>query len=311
MIISCGEALIDFFKTDETGEFKPLIGGSLLNVSVALAKSGTKSALLTNLSTDQFGNEFAKYLVENNVSDEFITRSDHLTGLMFVAYNEDKSASYSFYGHNTADQNYIYEPENVKLSDEVSCLHFGSFALVVGQTALSYAALISNEHEKRIISVDLNIREAIEPDMRIWDTQFSYLLPKVHIAKASADDVQIMHGLFAIDKEVCFEHMQKWQDMGAKMSVITDADKGAYILWKGEKIHLQGKKTDIIDTVGAGDCFMANFLSKLDKGGKMAIDKFDDISVDEVKAAASYAIDAATFTIAHKGAIFPTEQDLS
>lgn len=310
MIISCGEALIDFFKSDDTGEFNPLIGGSLLNVSVALAKSGVKSALMTNLSHDQFGDGFVKYLAENGVSDEFISRSDHLTGLMFVAYNEDKSASYSFYGHDTADQNYIYDENKVNLSDEVSCLHFGSFALVVGQTALSYAALINNEYEKRIISIDLNIREAIEPDMHIWDTQFSYLLPKTHIAKASADDVKMMHGLFAIDKEICFEHMHKWQEMGADLSIITDADKGAYVLWKGEEIHLQGKKTDIIDTVGAGDCFMANFLSKLDRAGYMSIDKFNDITSDVVKDAAAYAIDAATFTIGHKGAIFPSPSDL-
>ncbi|MCJ8323256.1 MAG: hypothetical protein HRU29_04185 [Rhizobiales bacterium] len=310
MIISCGEALIDFFKSDETGQFMPLIGGSLLNVSVAVAKSGAKSALMTNLSTDQFGDAFAKYLAENGVSDEFITRSEHLTGLMFVAYNADKSASYSYYGHQTAEQNYIYDAKNLALGTEVNCLHFGSFSLVIGQTSISYPALIANEYKNHIISIDLNIRDAIEPDMSLWDAQFEKLLPMTHIAKASADDVLLMHDLDEINQDICFEYMQKWQASGAKLSVITDAEKGAYILWQGERLHLKGKSANIIDTVGAGDCFIANFLSGLESAGYLNIDKFDRLDMATIEQAASRAIDAATYTIAQKGAKFPSPTDI-
>uniref|UniRef100_A0A2A4YUU4 Carbohydrate kinase PfkB domain-containing protein n=1 Tax=OCS116 cluster bacterium TaxID=2030921 RepID=A0A2A4YUU4_9PROT len=310
MIISCGEALIDFFKIDETGDFKPLLGGSLMNVAVAMAKAGNNAALMTNLSTDQFGDRFFNYLIENNVSTKYVVRSDHQTGLMVVAYNADKSASYNYYGHNSAELSYEYNAQTLGLSDDVNCLHFGSFCLVIGKTASSYPALIADEHKNRIISIDLNIRDTVEGDMQLWDASFDKLLPMTHIAKASADDVMLMHGLDKMSQASCFEYMQSWQDKGAKMSVITDADKGAYILWKGEQIHLMGKKADIIDTVGAGDCFMANFLCKLDRDGLLNVDGFDDISVDQVKAAAGYAIDAATFTIAHKGAVFPAPTDL-
>ncbi|PCI88120.1 MAG: hypothetical protein COB24_03230 [Hyphomicrobiales bacterium] len=310
MIISCGEALIDFFKSEDTGDFKPLLGGSLMNVAVAMAKAGNNAALMTNLSTDQFGDRFFDYLIENNVSTQYIVRSTHQTGLMVVAYNADKSATYNYYGHNSAELSYEYNPQTLNLTDAVNCLHFGSFCLVVGQTAVSYPALIADEYKNRIISVDLNIRNTVEANMQLWDESFDKLLPMIHIAKASADDVLLMHGLDEMNQASCFEYMQKWQDKGAKMSVITDAEKGAYILWKGEQIHLMGKKAEIIDTVGAGDCFMANFLCKLDRDGLLNIANFDDISSQQIKAAASYAIDAATFTIAHKGAIFPTSADL-
>lgn len=310
MIISCGEALIDFFKLDDTGDFKPLLGGSLMNVAVAMAKAGNNSALMTNLSTDQFGDRFFNYLIENNVSTKYIVRSAHQTGLMVVAYNADKSASYNYYGHNSAELSYQYNAQTLGLTDDVNCLHFGSFCLVIGQTATSYPALIADQYKNRIISIDLNIRETVETDMQLWDESFDRLLPMTHIAKASADDVAIMHGLDKMNQDICFEYMQQWQDKGAKMSVITDADKGAYILWQGEQIHLAGKKADIIDTVGAGDCFMANFLCKLDRDGLLNVADFDQISSEQIKAAASYAIDAATFTIAHKGAIFPAPADL-
>lgn len=310
MIISCGEALIDFFKSEETGEFIPLIGGSLLNVSVAVAKTGTDSALMTNFSTDQFGQSFFEYITQNGVNNQYITRSAHQTGLMFVAYNADKSATYSYYGHEAAELNYVYQPDKLTLTDDVNCLHFGCFSLVLGKTAQSFHALIADEHDKRVISLDLNIRDAIEDDMQLWRSQFDKLLPMAHIAKASADDVALMYGIDEMTPEICFEYMQKWQDQGAKMSVITDADKGAYILWKGEQIHLMGKKANIIDTVGAGDCFIANFLVKLDQDDLLNVANFGNIKSDDVKAAASHAIDAATFTIGHKGAIFPTANDL-
>lgn len=310
MIISCGEALTDFFKNEKTADFTPMIGGSLLNVAVAIAKSGNQAALMTNISNDQFGQAIFDFLQDNKVSTDYISRSAHMSGLIFVHYNSNKSAFYSYYGDATAEKNFVYARDKMPISKQVNCLHFGSFSLVIGRTAQSFAALIEQEYSNRIISVDLNIRPSIEPNMKVWKNQFERLMPMMHIAKASSEDVMLMYGLSQISRIDCFSKMRHWHQLGAKMTVITDAENGAYILWRNEEIHLNANAVEIVDTVGAGDCFMANFLSRLDKLDMLDIDKFTNIDSKQIKEATQMAIAAATFTIAHKGATFPTEDDL-
>ncbi len=305
MIISCGEALIDFFKSNDGQNFTPMVGGSLLNVAVAIQKSGRQSALLSNLSTDQFGQKLLAYLKHNNVDTQYITRSDHMTGLIFVHYNADKSAHYSYYGSNTAEKNYNYASKTLQFNDDVNCLHFGSFSLVVGQTSTSYEALIKAEYKNKIISIDLNIRATIEPNMQKWQTQFERLLPFAHIAKASSEDVMTMYGLTTIDRKTCFEYMREWQKIGAKMLVITAAERGAYLLWQDQEFHVPAQNPTIVDTVGAGDCFIANFLSHLDKQALLTNKAFPSISPAQLTNATKAAIKAASYTLTQKGAVFP------
>ncbi len=58
MIVCCGEALIDFLprKTaDGADSFQPFVGGSVLNVAVALGRLGAPAGFFCGLSDDFFG----------------------------------------------------------------------------------------------------------------------------------------------------------------------------------------------------------------------------------------------------------------
>ena len=58
MIVCCGEALIDFLprKTAEGADtFQPFVGGSVLNVAVALGRLGAPAGFFCGLSDDFFG----------------------------------------------------------------------------------------------------------------------------------------------------------------------------------------------------------------------------------------------------------------
>ena len=58
MIVSCGEALIDFLprqNKDGTGVFAPFAGGSPFNVAIAIGRLGTPAGFFGGLSHDFFG----------------------------------------------------------------------------------------------------------------------------------------------------------------------------------------------------------------------------------------------------------------
>ncbi|MFT5707458.1 MAG: fructokinase [Oceanospirillaceae bacterium] len=309
MIISCGEALIDCFKHQDSHSFEAIIGGSPLNVAVALANAGTEAALMTNISTDQFGEMHMAHLESNNVSSQYISRSSHLSGLMFVQYNADKSAAYNFYGHNTAELNYQFDEQlddqKASLTDTIKCLHFGSFSLVCGQTATSFAQLIKEQHQQRIICVDINIRTAIEPDLQIWSDKFEQLIQQAHILKASSEDLCLLYNLAKFTKQDALRIMTQWRQAGVTIAVITDAENGAYGMIDEQLIHVAALNVDIIDTVGAGDCFMAFFLNQLEQQGLLHINVLPTTTTEQLQIAVTAGITAAAYTVEHKGAQFP------
>ncbi len=305
MIISCGEALADCFRQQQSHSFDAIIGGSPLNVAVALSNAGSQSALMTNISNDQFGEMHMSHLAKHGVNCDYITRSDHLSGLMFVQYNADKSASYNFYGHDTAELNFDHTKQQTPINDQVTCLHFGSFSLVSGQTAVSFSKIIDAEKDQRVISVDINIRTAIEPDIQVWENKFQQLIHCSHILKASSEDLCLLYGLASFNPQHACTILEQWSQAGVPIAVITDAENGVYAYHQGKLIHQEAYPVDVVDTVGAGDCFMAFFLSQLEKQNVLSIKALADISIEQLESALSAGLKAAAYTVEQKGAVFP------
>ena len=104
MILCCGEALIDMIPvadSDGKAAFSPLSGGAIFNTSIALGRLDTPVALLSGISTDLFGKQLNKELLNSNVSTEFLIRSDRPTTLAFVLL-KNGNAEYTFYDENSA-----------------------------------------------------------------------------------------------------------------------------------------------------------------------------------------------------------------
>jgi fructokinase len=58
MLLSCGDALIDFLpvkSTDGREAIVPVVGGSCLNMAVGMARLGAPTGFVGGLSTDLFG----------------------------------------------------------------------------------------------------------------------------------------------------------------------------------------------------------------------------------------------------------------
>ena len=70
MLLCCGESLIDMLPREtRAGEaaFAPYSGGAVLNTAIAAARLGQKTAMLTGLSRDLFGQILEGHLAGNHV----------------------------------------------------------------------------------------------------------------------------------------------------------------------------------------------------------------------------------------------------
>jgi fructoselysine 6-kinase len=72
-----------------------------------------------------------------------------------------------------------------------------------------------------------------------------------------------------MEERECEELLKKVHGLGTKVVGITRGSKGA-IFYDGEKIYRQGiKPVEVVDTMGAGDSFIAGFLTAYGDGKTM------------------------------------------
>ena len=169
MILSCGDALIDFVPlvaADGRDAARPVVGGSCLNIAVGIARLGMASGFVGGISTDLFGTMIADHAVASNVDLRFATRSAHQTTLAFVRIVAGES-QYAFYDAETASANWSYRRGSIPF-DAIEAVHIGSTTLVHDEGAAEAVALIADAKQSATISFDPNCRPVLIGDEKAY-----------------------------------------------------------------------------------------------------------------------------------------------
>lgn len=307
MLISCGDALIDFVPTKNTDgreAVMPAVGGSCLNVAIGIARLGAPTGFVGGVSTDLFGRMIADHAAASNVELGLATRSDHQTTLAFVRIVAGES-HYAFYDADTATRNWTFRRGTIPF-DTVEAVHVGSTTLVNDQGAAETKALIADARASSTISFDPNCRPNLVKD------KASYLARMVEFA-ASADLIKMSDVDFAyLFGEEPYQQRASALLGGTSLVVITRGNHGA-IAWhaKAGQIEVEAPKVEVADTIGAGDSFQAALLFALHKQGRLARQKLKDIGPDELRRALSFAANCAGLTCTRPGADPPWSHEIS
>lgn len=307
MLISCGDALIDFVPTKNTDgreAVMPAVGGSCLNVAIGIARLGAPTGFVGGVSTDLFGRMIADHAAASNVELGLGTRSDHQTTLAFVRIVAGES-HYAFYDADTATRNWTFRRGTIPF-DTVEAVHVGSTTLVNDQGAAETKALIADAWASSTISFDPNCRPNLVKD------KASYLARMVEFA-ASADLIKMSDVDFAyLFGEEPYQQRASALLGGTSLVVITRGNHGA-IAWhaKAGQIEVEAPKVEVADTIGAGDSFQAALLFALHKQGRLARQKLKDIGPDELRRALSFAANCAGLTCTRPGADPPWSHEIS
>ena len=87
MLLSCGDALIDFLPAksgDGRDALVPVVGGSCLNVAIGIARLGAPAGFVGGISTDLFGRIIADHTQASKVDLRYAARRSRPTTLAFV-----------------------------------------------------------------------------------------------------------------------------------------------------------------------------------------------------------------------------------
>jgi fructokinase len=247
-ILSFGEVLWDAF-----GDGKQA-GGAPMNVALHLAKQGANVSFASRVGMDPSGYELIDFLKENNLYSDLIQQDGQLpTCEVSVHLDENQQASYRIPEPVSWDN---IQPEGA-LTDaarKASAILFGSLACREKVTRDTLLNLLDKTNALKVF--DVNLRAPF------------YVLSTIETLAAHADIVKMNEeevGLLINSsnrdlKEKITEFRKKYH---AQTICVTRGENGAMVWHDYEFYEHPGFKVDVVDTVGAGDAFLATFINGL------------------------------------------------
>jgi fructokinase len=306
MILCCGEALIDMLPRDTTqGEkgFAPYAGGAIFNTAIALGRLGVPTAFFTGIADDMMGEILLSTLKASNVDYSPCAITPRPSTIAFVKLVNGQ-ATYAFYDEGTAGR-MITESDLPTLNDSCEALHFGAISLIPSPCGETYEALMKREHEKRVISLDPNIRPGFIKDKQAHMARINRMAAMSDILKFSDEDLD-WFGISG-DHDTLAAH---WLSHGAKLVVITKGAEGANGYTRSLKVSVPSERVTVVDTVGAGDTFDAGILASLKMNDRLTKAQVAALDEKALRDALALGAKTAAVTVSRAGANPPWAHEI-
>lgn len=249
--ITCfGEVLWDVFPTHQK------IGGAPLNVALRLQSFGHDVAMISSIGNDELGKKLLKYMDENGLNTDPIQITDSFkTGVVQVTLNDKGSASYTIDFPSAWDHIVLNEKsiEIVKTSD---AFVFGS---LITRNDVSKNTLLELLNQANYKIFDLNLRPPHYTKEILID-----LMNKADFIKFN--DEELYEASDYLDSK--FRSLEQniqfiSQKTNTKHICVTKGSHGAVLWYQNTFYYNSGYFVNVIDTVGAGDSFLAALISQL------------------------------------------------
>lgn len=307
MLLSCGDALIDFLPVrvpDGRDALMPMVGGSCLNTAVAMARLGAPTGFVGGISTDLFGRMIAEHARASAIDLRYATRSEHHTTLAFVR-SVTGEPEYAFYDEDSASRNWTYQRGSIPFID-IDAIHIGSTTLVNEACAAQGLAMIRDAQGSTSICFDPNCRTNLIKDKSCYVERIDAFASAADIIRMSEGDFRYLYG-----EDNFSGKAHSMLAAGASLFVITRGSRGAQA-WHREAgaIEVAAPAVMVVDAIGAGDTFQGALLFALQAIGRIRPSSLARLTATELHGVLSFASGCAAFTCGRAGADPPRYTDV-
>ena len=308
MLLSCGDALIDFMPVraaDARDAYVPVVGGSCLNVAVAMARLGAPAGLVGGISTDLFGTMIADHARRSNVDLRYAVRSPDQTTLAFVRFIGGEP-HYAFYDESTAARRWTYRRGSIPFAS-IDALHVGSTTLIDDSVSTETLALIDDARGSTTISFDPNCRANLVRNKADYIRRMDVFAARADIVRMSDAD---------------FDFLYSGKDYGPKATALIAGGASLVVITRGERgvlawhrsagfVEVMAPRVDVVDTVGAGDSFQGSLLVALREIRRIEAGALAAIGIDELGRALTFAVACSALTCGRVGADPPYRSEIN
>lgn len=265
--VVCGEALIDLIPDGEgttlASPWRAASAGGPMNTAIALARLGHEVEFLGRLGGDAFGRQITAHLTSNGVGLNLAKQTDEATSIAVVSLDADGKASYTFHFSGTA--NFGWQPEELPTLGDGDWLHIASLVTVIQPGAATLLEWLQTGTGP--CSLDVNVRPSVEPDpKRYWALVEPWLRAvgaRGGLVKGSDEDFEFLAEAGHLPTDPAELAATLRDRYGIAWTVVTLGADGVWAGGPAGTVREESPPVRLVDTIGAGDTFMAGFLSGL------------------------------------------------
>jgi fructokinase len=247
-VLCFGEVLWDAFGDEK------MAGGAPMNVARHLVQQGVKVAMASSVGMDASGYELIDFLKDNGLYSDLIQEDEQLpTCEVTVKLDENNQATYIIPQPVSWD-NIQIDDTLIKSAKSATAIVFGSLACRDKITRNTLLNLLDETSALKIF--DVNLR----PPHYTLST-IETLAARADVVKMNEEEAGMLIGGSSRQlKEKIGEFRAKYH---TQTICVTRGENGAIVWHDHEFYEHPGCKVEVVDTVGAGDAFLATFINGL------------------------------------------------
>jgi 2-dehydro-3-deoxygluconokinase len=239
-------------------------GGAESNVAIGVSRLGGSSAWAGRLGADAVGDLILRELRAEGVASFAARDAGVATALMLKERPHPGTSRVTYYRRGQAGSRLTAADVPMDEVARARILHVTGISAGLGTGPLTavHAAIDAARAAGTLVSVDVNHRSALWEDMDAARTAYRGLVERADIVFAGDDEAEIVTGETDPHRQAA-----ALVALGPSRAVVKLGDRGALTLGAdGESLARDAWRVDVVDTVGAGDAFVAGWLSELAVG---------------------------------------------
>lgn len=263
-VVTLGETMA-LVRTAEIGSLRHAhalafgIGGAESNVAIGLARLGVATSWLGRVGDDSLGERVAREIRGDGVAVHAIIDPDAATGLMVKERPSAASTAVHYYRAGSAGSRLRPEDLPDGWLDGASLLHVTGITPLLSETARAalHVAVDRARLADMTVSFDINYRSALASP-RTAGPVLRELAERADIVFGGAEEFAILYPESSVADAAA-----RLRDAGCTTTVLKQGSDGASVFIGGSVVAASGFAIEPVDTVGAGDAFVAGYLSAL------------------------------------------------
>jgi 2-dehydro-3-deoxygluconokinase len=241
-------------------ELKLRIGGAESNVAIALTRLGTPATWLGRVGDDGLGELVARELRAEAVETRAIVDPDAQTGLMIKERRTEAASSVWYYRAGSAGSRLSVADVESAGIESAALLHVTGITPALSGSAWEAtrrALTIANDAGVPV-SFDINHRSKLWKD-RDAASVYREIAEKSDVVFTGDDEARVLVPHAADAPSIAREIAA----LGPAQVIVKLGALGCYALVDGAEYEQAAVKVRVVDTVGAGDAFVAGYLAEL------------------------------------------------
>ena len=239
------------------------IGGSESNVAIGLQRLGVQAVWCSRIGADSLGQLVEREIRAEGVVVHVTVDDDAPTGLMVKERRTPTAQKVAYYRSGSAGSRIAPDDVNERLIAGAALLHVSGITPALSPQAAStlHYAVAAAKAAGVPVSFDLNYRS------KLWDAEaagsaYREIIPHVDIVFAGLEEAELAVGTVRDAEEAA----RRIAAMGPGQVIIKLGADGALAFIDGQLFRQEAMEIAVLDTVGAGDAFVAGYLAEFVEG---------------------------------------------